>query len=1026
MRKILLLLAALLGASSLWAFSSFTLGDIRYEVTKSYPPYEVMVYSASRDITSAKLSSTVQYSGYTFTVTAIDYEAFANCTQLTQLYIPKSVTRIGRDAFYNTPIYNNPSHWQDGLLYAGDCLIKCKAYDLNELVLKQGTRLIAQDALKGCDQLRAVLTNNPNLLGFDESGLQIPFCEDVLIYGDRVVNDLVYNKTTLVYVIDPIEKTNIVLPPNTTHIGDRVFANCENLESITIPSAVTSIGEGAFSGCEMLKSITLPDKLTYIGNEAFFGCNSLKSITIPNSVKHLGEYFDYECLYSNGSIFTLCRALESVQLNSKITDLKEGCFRGCTSLKQISVPSNVARIEDCAFYGCSALEHISLAEGLTSIGSTADSEYEHLILSDIYGVFNGCKSLRSIVIPSSVTFIGDSTFANCPNLQEVILMNKNVTFGKGVFAGSTPRILYADTIIDGCVVSDGTILNIPNASTITSFVMPKGTQTIDPNLLKRCEALHTITLSEGMTQVPDEAFAGCQQLQSVILPPSILSLGKNCFEGCVSLTSVRMPDSLLMLGAGAFSGCTALSTIQLPSSLTAIGDACFDGCTHLQDISLPAQLQLLGKAAFRNCHMITSIAIPQAITTIPEEAFSGCRSLTTIDWHQRITEIAQSAFAFCTSLQEVNLPEQLRTIGKRAFQQCTALAKMVLPRSVKTISEYAFYETSNLKVVLVMNPSLQIVEGYFLASSPAIVYADKIIGDLVIRNDVLTYIIDKAITHVAVPEGVTAIGAAAFANCHALQSVDLPASVREIQTLAFMHCTSLTSITIPSAVTDIPSGTFHGCSSLTDVILPAGVTSIGNYAFLECRSLKSIELPSALAMLGESVFAGCSSLTSVTLPVGLTAMMHRLFANCSSLASITIPDSIQSISSDAFVGCVALTEVNWRAEHCSDFVGASPLPAGVSSLIVGENVQTLPSYLLYGNTNVTSVTLPAAVTHVGDYAFSHCQMLQTVTLPESIEFFGMGVFNDSPSLQEIRVPRKKVASYNKLGLKEYRNLIVKY
>jgi hypothetical protein len=53
-------------------------------------------------------------------------------------------------------------------------------------------------------------------------------------------------------------------------------------------------------------------------------------------------------------------------------------------------------------------------------------------------------------------------------------------------------------------------------------------------------------------------------------------------------------------------------------------------------------------------------------------------------------------------------------------------------------------------------------------------------------------------------------------------------------------------------------------------------------------------------------------------------------------------------------------------------------------------------------------------------------MLQTVTLPESIEFFGMGVFNDSPSLQEIRVPRKKVASYNKLGLKEYRDFIVKY
>ncbi len=74
-----------------------------------------------------------------------------------------------------------------------------------------------------------------------------------------------------------------------TSIGDKAFAECTSLTSITIPDGVASIGEAAFYGCANLTSITIPDSVTSIGRYAFFDCTSLTSITIPAGVTSIGE-----------------------------------------------------------------------------------------------------------------------------------------------------------------------------------------------------------------------------------------------------------------------------------------------------------------------------------------------------------------------------------------------------------------------------------------------------------------------------------------------------------------------------------------------------------------------------------------------------------------------------------------------------------------------------------------------------------------------------------------------------------------
>ena len=80
-----------------------------------------------------------------------------------------------------------------------------------------------------------------------------------------------------------------------TAIGDKAFASCGSLTSVTIPDGVTSIGDEAFSSCKSLTSISIPDGVTSIGEEAFSSCESLTRISIPESVTSISKYAFAEC-----------------------------------------------------------------------------------------------------------------------------------------------------------------------------------------------------------------------------------------------------------------------------------------------------------------------------------------------------------------------------------------------------------------------------------------------------------------------------------------------------------------------------------------------------------------------------------------------------------------------------------------------------------------------------------------------------------------------------------------------------------
>lgn len=189
--------------------------------------------------------------------------------------------------------------------------------------------------------------------------------------------------------------TRVSLPPALTTL-DGTFLDCTSLESIVLPPGVTSIDRG-FVNCSSLVDITWPDNLGTIGEEAFLGCAALDDPSLPATLGSIGP-----------RAFKDCTGLLVIRLPDGVSSIGPEAFAGCTNLSSVAFPAALRTIDAGAFRGCTTLEAANLPAGLRTIGSSA---------------FSGC-GLTGIVVPESVTSIGDQAFWNCPDLVDISLPDR--------------------------------------------------------------------------------------------------------------------------------------------------------------------------------------------------------------------------------------------------------------------------------------------------------------------------------------------------------------------------------------------------------------------------------------------------------------------------------------------------------------------------------------------------------------------------------------------------------------------------
>ena len=403
-------------------------------------------------------------------LTSIGDGAFYNCTSLTSITIPNSMTSIGRDAFRNSGI--------------------------TSITIPRSVTSIGWQVFADCSSLKSIRVASGNRVYNDggNSNAIIESATNTLIYG--CINTIIPNGVKciresafwgcsgLTSITIPASVTGIggyaffecsgltsvKILGSVTSIGEYTFYYCESLTSVNIPGSVTSIDDYAFYCCESLSSVTIPNSVISIGEEAFLGCTGLTSVTIGNSVTSIGNY-----------AFNFCPGLTSVTIPNSVISIGEGAFADCSSLTSITIPNNVISIGNWAFGNCENLTSVTIESDAVM---SASGEEEYVQLSSIFG-----DQVETYILGDAVTSIGDYAFNSCYGLTSVTIGNNVTSIGKWAFS---------------------------TCERLTSVVIPNSVTSIGEGAFNYCPNLTSITIPNSVTSIGDNAFANCESLTSVV------------------------------------------------------------------------------------------------------------------------------------------------------------------------------------------------------------------------------------------------------------------------------------------------------------------------------------------------------------------------------------------------------------------------------------------------------------------------------------------------------------------------------
>lgn len=199
-------------------------------------------------------------------LTYIAPSAFANLSRITDIYLPSSLTRIGKGAFTGCSALQN--------IHISDLASFCAIYIEQGTLLWGGKNLFLGGTLVTDLVVPEGVVSLGNGFNDYDNLTSVVMPDSVLNIGDNAFYACEY-------------LNNVVLSKNLVTIGGSAFRQCTRLNNVVIPDTVRSIGERAFENCKSLTSIVIPEGVTSIALWAFSGCSALKTIVIPKTVIHI-------------------------------------------------------------------------------------------------------------------------------------------------------------------------------------------------------------------------------------------------------------------------------------------------------------------------------------------------------------------------------------------------------------------------------------------------------------------------------------------------------------------------------------------------------------------------------------------------------------------------------------------------------------------------------------------------------------------------------------------------------------------
>lgn len=954
-------------------------------------------------------------------IVAIAENTFADCGSLTRIEIPNGVASMGLGAFKNCSSLTSIKIPDKVTIIENRVFYGCSS--LNSVILPDSVNEINCCAFEGCSNLRNI-TLSVRQIGeraFKNCGLE------TVTMGSRLV------KISKSAFSGCGSLTSIIMPDSVTSIGASAFSGCGSLASVTISSGVSTIAENVFGGCKNLTSVVIPDSVTNIGSGAFSDC-PIERITMPISaissiplsklkvVKFTsGDFVDNYIFRNHGSLesvtlpdgvtsigagtFLGCGSLSSVENAKNLISIGKNAFNGCGSLVNFEMGENVESIGENAFYGCKSLQEIKIPEYITSInhytfcgcGSLKSVEIPDRVVDIGINSFYGCSSLTSVKLGKSVKYIVYNSFGGCGNLNNIEVDANNVNFS------SIDGDLYKKDADELVVYARG--------KTNTEFVVPSSVTSIFSMAFSGCKNLKSVSLSR-VKGIYGCTFENCTALTSVTIPDSVDSIAYDAFRGCDNLkyneygnsrylgnaiepyyalidaadagvTAVDIKEGTRIIADKAFYNCTDLTRVTFSNKVAKIGESAFEGCENLTDIDIPDSMRIINDRAFSGCGSFTSVIIPDGVTSIGANAFSDCVKLASVTIGKGVKTIEESTFGGCSSLTSVNM-SAVTKISSYAFKDCIGLESVNIPSTVTSIGN-AFKGCVSLSNIVVDEGNV-----IFNSIDGNLYQQVEYVGMTLVQ-----YAIGKADTQFTIPDGVVSIWQYAFDGSENLTSISISSSVTRVS--GIKGCYNLSNILVEGADAAYKSidGVLYSKSGTTLVLYPMGkkdtqftvsddVTYIGAAAFNDCKNLTSITIGKTVNDIGSGAFSGCANLQNFKVADNngyYTSIDGNLYTKSwgryklvqyalgKTNTEFTVPSNVTGIYSGAFNGCENLTTVK-----------------------MGDSVDTIEGYAFNGCKNLVSVTFSSALNSIGENIFYDCENLTSITIPIGITEIGHNSF----------------------------------
>lgn len=795
-------------------------------------------------------------------------------------------------------------------------------------------------------------------------------------------------------------------------ISENAFYNCKKLNKLTITSThndnlvdeeepvILSIDRNAFANCTALTTVKIDQLTSYENNSRIFENDySISELYLKNFAYDLGDDVAQETrltdLVSHDNYYyaqplplkklsigyidkipnEFCKdytTLETFEITeSPVSTVGKNAFNGCVSLRSVSFKDpirviesgafantkitsfdarEVASVGNDAFYGCSELKSFNLG-GNNTIKTIGDSAFER------------CTALESIVLPNTLTNLGECAFAYNTSLTVFKYANSDLEIEQGILVGCKAIKELDLAELPGDYVGYLFLDPDDNVRNYTDEQLAKKySSIISPNLVK-------ITLSGSATELKKLAFAGCKNLQALSLPKGIVSIEDYAFADCQKLVDINLGDTVESIGKYAFMN-TGITAFVLPKAMTEVSRGMFLDCKNLESITLHENVTAIGEEAFKNCEKLSKadlfevksiddyafantglekIVVPADVEYVGIAIFKDCNSLKEItapltdgifksdtiakiinyfteygigynDVSSGIIKVTVNAgyiidydsFVDLTGVKEIVLENGIEHINSNAFSGLNELRRLILPETLMSFSydaasnAYRLYEICNPSAVDLSTVNLP----YTLEITTSKDALPRVITDgyeFACYNEIW-YLVnwDNEKTKLTPPSSFTyqvldGDNSVAFAEYVDKWSI-APSLFRETY--------GVESIALPSSVQSIGDYAFRNCGVKEITFAKnAPITEISDLCFYECSSLAKITLPNSVTKIGENAFSYCVNLKEISLPESLVEIESYAFANCIALECITLESQLEAIDDTSFYGCNSIYDV---------------------------------------------------------------------------------------------------------------------